>query len=70
MKEKNKYDELNQEWTDVCRQIQVLQRRRVQIYREAEEINLGKIVLKIERAPSIYYDLEGNDIDQYLKERK
>jgi hypothetical protein len=54
----------------VCRQIQILQRRRVQIYKEAEEIHPGKIVLKIERAPSIYQDFEGKDIDQFLSERK
>jgi hypothetical protein len=65
-----KYDDLNHEWTDVCRQIQVLQRRRVQIYREADEINPGQIVLKIERAPSIYFDFNGTDIDQFLNERK
>lgn len=63
-------EELNKEWTEICQQIQTLQRRRVQIYKEAEDLNPGSIKLKIERAPSIYYDLEGNDIDQYLNERK
>ena len=63
-------EELNKEWTEICQQIQTLQRRRVQIYKEAEDLNPGSIQLKIERAPSIYYDLEGNDIDQYLRERK
>jgi hypothetical protein len=63
-------EELNKEWTEVCQQIQTLQRRRVQIYKEAEDLNPGSIQLKIERSPSIYYDLEGNDIDQYLNERK
>jgi hypothetical protein len=65
-----RYKELNDEWTDVCRQIQILQKRRVQIYKEAEGINPGKIVLKIERSPSIYKDFEGKDIDQFLNERK
>lgn len=63
-------EELNKEWTEICQQIQTLQRRRVQIYKEAEDLNPGSIQLKIERSPSIYYDLEGNDIDQYLNERK
>ena len=63
-------EELNKEWTEICQQIQTLQKRRVQIYKEAEDLNPGSIQLKIERSPSIYYDLEGNDIDQYLNERK
>ena len=63
-------EELNKEWTEICQQIQTLQRRRVQIYKEAEDLNPGSIQLKIERSPSLYYDLEGNDIDQYLNERK
>ena len=63
-------EDLNKEWTEICQQIQTLQRRRVQIYKEAEDLNPGSIQLKIERSPSIYYDLEGNDIDQYLNERK
>lgn len=63
-------EELNKEWTEICQQIQTLQRRRVQIYKEAEDLNPGSIQLKIERSPSIYYDLEGNDIDQYLNETK
>lgn len=63
-------EELNKEWTEICQQIQTLQRRRVQIYKQAEDLNPGSIQLKIERCPSIYYDLEGNDIDQYLNERK
>ena len=63
-------EDLNKEWTEICQQIQTLQRRRVQIYKEAEDLNPGSIQLKIERAPSIYYDLGGNDIDQYLNERK
>lgn len=70
MENKMSYEHLNDEWTEICKQIQILQKRRVQIYKEAEEINPGKIVLKIERAPSIYYDLKGNDIDQFLNERK
>ena len=64
-----RYKNLNEEWTEICKQIQVLQRRRVQIYREAEEINPGKIVLKIERSPSIYYDFDQKDIDQFKNER-
>lgn len=60
---------INNEWTAICKAIQILQRRRVEIYKEAEEINPGGIVLKIERSPSIYFDLEGNDIDQFLNER-
>jgi hypothetical protein len=60
---------INEEWIDVCHQIQILQRRRVQLYKEAEDLNPGKIVLKIEKSPSIYFDLEGNDIDQFLNER-
>jgi hypothetical protein len=63
-------EELNKEWTGICQQIQELQRRRVQIYKEAEDLNPGSIKLKIERSPSIYYDLEGNDIDKYLNRRK
>jgi len=63
-------EELNKEWTEICKQIQTLQRRRVQIYKEAEDLNPRSIQLKIERSPSIYYDLEGNDIDQYLNETK
>lgn len=65
-----RYKHLNEEWTDICKQMQILQRRRVQIYQEAEEINPGKIVLKIERSPSIYYDFNQNDIDQFLNERE
>ena len=61
--------DINKEWTDTCKQMQILQRKRVQLYREAEELNPGKIVLKVEKAPSIYYDLENNDIDQFLNER-
>ena len=64
-----RYKNLNEEWTEICKQIQVLQRRRVQIYREAEEINPGKIVLKIERSPSIYYDFDQKDIDQFKNEK-
>jgi hypothetical protein len=64
-----RYKEINKEWTEICNQIQILQRRRVKLYKEAEELNPGKIVLKIERSPSIYFDLEGNDIDQFLNER-
>jgi hypothetical protein len=64
-----RYKEINKEWTDICNQIQILQRRRVKLYKEAEELNPGRIVLKIERAPSIYHDLENNDIDQFLNER-
>jgi hypothetical protein len=60
---------INKEWTVICKAIQILQKRRVQIYKEAEEINPGKIVLKVEKSPSIYFDLEGNDIDQFLNER-
>ena len=60
---------INNEWTVICRGIQILQRRRVQIYKDAEKINPGGIVLKIERSPSIYFVLEGNDIDQFLDER-
>ena len=63
-------EELNKEWTEICQQIQTLQKRRVQIYKEAEDLNPGSIQLKIERSPSIYYDFEGNDSDQYLNERK
>lgn len=69
MDKKIRYKNLNEEWTEICKQIQVLQRRRVQIYREAEEINPGKIVLKIERSPSIYYDFDQKDIDQFKNER-
>ena len=65
----NRYNDLNEEWTDICKQLQILQKRRVQIYKEADEINPGKIVLKIERSPSIYEDLEGKNIDQFLNER-
>jgi hypothetical protein len=65
-----RYKHLNEEWTEVCRQMQILQRKRVQIYKESEEIHPGKIVLNIERAPSIYQDFEGKDIDQFLSERK
>ena len=39
------------------------------IYREEEEINPGKIVLKIERVPIIHFDFNGTDIDQFLNER-
>jgi hypothetical protein len=69
MEQKIRYKHLNEEWTEICKQIQVLQRRRVQLYKEAEDLNPGKIVLKIEKSPSIYFDLEGNDIDQFLNER-
>ena len=65
----NRYNDLNEEWTEICKQLQILQKRRVQIYKEADEINPGKIVLKIERSPSIYEDLEGKNIDQFLNER-
>jgi hypothetical protein len=64
-----RYKHLNEEWTEICKQIQILQRRRVQIYKEAEEINPGKIVLKIERSPSVYYDFNQKDIDQFKNER-
>jgi hypothetical protein len=64
-----RYKHLNEEWTEICKQIQTLQRRRVQIYKEAEGIKPGNIVLKIERSPSIYYDLNNQDIDQFIKER-
>ena len=60
---------LNEEWTEICKQMQILQRRRVQIYKEAEEITQGKTVLKIERSPSIYFDLQNQDIDQFKEER-
>lgn len=53
----SRYNDLNEEWTEICKQLQILQKRRVQIYKEANEINPGKIVLKIERSPSIYEDL-------------
>jgi len=66
----DRLEELNKEWTEICQQIQTLQRRRVQIYNESEDLNPGSIQLKIERSPSIYYDLRGNDIDQFLSERK
>ena len=66
----NRSEELNKEWTEICQQIQTLQRRRVQIYKEAENLNPGLIQLKIERAPSIYFDFNGTDIDQFLNERK
>lgn len=65
-----RYKHLNEEWTEICKQMQVLQRRRRQIYQEAEGINPGKIVLKIERSPSIYHDFNQNDIDQFLNERE
>lgn len=68
--EKLKESHLNDEWTEICKQMQILQRRRVSIYKESEELNPGKIVLKIERAPSIYHDLDGKNIDQFLSERK
>lgn len=68
--EKLKESHLNDEWTEICKQMQILQRRRVSIYKESEELDPGKIVLKIERAPSIYQDLMGNNIDQFLSERK
>ncbi len=64
-----RYKHLNEEWTEICKQIQILQRRRVQIYKEAEEINPGKIVLKIERSPSVYYDFNQKDIDQFKDQR-
>ena len=64
-----RYKEINKEWTEICNQMQILQRRRVRLYREAEELNPGRIVLKVEKAPSIYLDLENNDIDQFLNER-
>lgn len=70
MDKKIRYKHLNEEWTDICKQMQILQRRRVQIYQEAEEIKPGNIVLKIERSPSIYHDFNQKDIDQFLKERK
>jgi len=60
---------LNEEWTEICKQMQILQRRRVQIYKETEEITLGETVLKIERSPSIYFDLQNQDIDQFKEER-
>jgi hypothetical protein len=69
MKKDNKFKNINKEWADICNQMQILQRRRVQLYKEAEELNPGKIVLKVERAPSIYFDLGGNDIDKFLNER-
>ncbi len=69
MEQKIRYNHLNEEWTEICKQIQVLQRRRVEIYNEAGDLNPGKIVLKIEKSPSIYFDLDGNDIDQFLNER-
>jgi predicted secreted acid phosphatase len=53
----------------ICQQIQELQRRRVQIYKEAEDLNPRSIKLKIDKSPSIYFDLDGNDIDQFLNER-
>ena len=43
----NRYNDLNEEWTEICKQLQILQKRRVQIYKEADEINPGKIVLSI-----------------------
>jgi hypothetical protein len=64
-----RYNHLNKEWSEICKQMQALQRRRVQIYKEAEEIKSGNIVLKIERSPSIYYDLNNQEIDQFIKER-
>ena len=64
-----RYKEINKEWTEICNQMQILQRRRVRLYREAEELNPGRIVLKVEKAPSIYHDLENNDIEQFLNER-
>ena len=70
MDKKIRYKHLNEEWTEICKQMQILQRRRVQIYKEAEEIKPGDIVLKIERAPSIYQDFGGKDIDQFLNERE
>lgn len=60
---------LNEEWTEICKQMQILQRRRVQIYKEIEEITPGETVLKIERSPSIYFDLQNQDIDQFKEER-
>jgi hypothetical protein len=63
------FNKINDEWTEICNQMQILQRRRVKLYKEAEELKPGRIVLKIERAPSIYHDLENNDIDQFLNER-
>jgi hypothetical protein len=65
----DRLEELNKEWTGICQQIQELQRRRVQIYKEAEDLNPGSIKLKIDKSPSIYFDLDGNDIDQFLNER-
>jgi hypothetical protein len=69
MKKDNKFKKINKEWADICNQMQILQRRRVQLYKEAEELNPSKIILKIERSPSIYYDLGNNDIDKFLNER-
>jgi hypothetical protein len=65
----DRLEELNKEWTGICQQIQELQRRRVQIYKEAEDLNPRSIKLKIDKSPSIYFDLDGNDIDQFLNER-
>jgi hypothetical protein len=69
MNKEIRYKHLNKEWVEICKQMQALQRRRVEIYKEAEELKPGNAILKVERAPSIYFDLNQHDIDQFKNER-
>jgi len=59
-------EEYNKEWTELNKQIQALNEKRVKIYKRYKD-KYGTLNLKIERNVSLYYDFDGIDID--IKQR-
>jgi len=55
-------EEYNKEWTELNKQIQALNEKRVKIYKRYKD-KYGTLNLKIERNVSLYYDFNGIDID-------
>jgi hypothetical protein len=59
-------EEINNKWVELNQQIQKLNRERRGLYDKYVQ-EYGPLNLKIERSPSIYYDLKNNDIDIFTR---
>jgi len=62
-------EEYNKEWINLSQQLQKLEKKRRKLY-DSYEKEFGPLNLKIERAPSKYYDFNGVDIDLNIERRK
>ena len=64
-------EELNVEWIGICNLMQILNRQRLEVYnqwlaemeRQGHHLPDDEFPLKVEKHPSLYFDLNQNPID-------